>query len=186
MPVIREPTIPVDQLTGSVPIVDYDHSEIHAGSHFFVVGYQDLSNNQVLQFSWQMPDTTKESHWVWSIGVEVETLWEVYEDVTVTTPLANAYTPLNNDRNSDKVSSTEMRFGIFAGTAAANAAIDVSGLTPIKNGIVGAGRIGGSVDRESETMMKRNSIYCLRATPSAAGYINFDMRWYEHTDRRQE
>ena len=36
---------------------------------------------------------------------------------------------------------------------------------------------------QNELVMKQNTLYCLRATATAAGYINFDMEWYEHTDK---
>jgi len=51
--------IGIDGVTNSIQIVNYEHHEIHGGNHYSVVGYQDLSINNVLDFTWLMPDTTK-------------------------------------------------------------------------------------------------------------------------------
>ena len=47
----------------------------------------------------------------------------------------------------------------------------------------GAGRDAGNALRSHEIMMDQNILYCLRATASAAGYINFSMQWYEHVSK---
>lgn len=53
----------LDSATAAIMIVNYEHHEIHSGSHYFVRGYQDISINNVLDFTWLMPDTTK-----WNTG----------------------------------------------------------------------------------------------------------------------
>jgi len=173
----------IDGSTNALETVEYEHHEIHSGDHYFVVGHQDLTINQVLDFTWQMPDTTKWIHWTWSISTESETLWQVYEGATATNPLANAVTPYNNNRNSANTSGTTMKYEVQANLAAANADTDVSGAALIESGISGAGRDGGVADRNREIVMDQNVLYCLRATATAAGYINFSMQWYEHTDK---
>jgi hypothetical protein len=172
-----------DGSTSAMMTIDYAHHEAHAGSHFFVVGYQDLSINNVLDFTWLMPNTTKWSHWTWNIETESETLWQVYENVAVVNALANAITPLNSNRNSGTTSVTTMKYEVQANLAAANGDTNVSGGTLIESGISGAGKNGGDSQRENEIIMKQNTLYCLRATATAAGFINFKMYWYEHTNR---
>ena len=159
----------------------YEHHEIHAGSHYFVDGYADLSINQVLDFTWLMPNTTKWIHWTWHLSCESETLYQVYEGATATNPLANTYTPVNSNRNSANTSGTTMKYEIQANLAAANGDTSVAAATLIQSGIVGSGRDGGSANRSEEIILKQNTLYCLRATANAAGYINFTMNWYEHT-----
>ena len=80
----------IDGSTNAMRGMTQEHAEIHGGDHYFVVGYQDLSINEVLDFTWQMPNTTKWIHWTWHIATESETLWQVYENVVATNPLANA------------------------------------------------------------------------------------------------
>jgi len=173
----------IDASTNSLQVVDYEHHEIHSGSHYFACGYQDLSMNNVLDFTWLMPNTTKWTHWTWEIDTESETLWQVYENVVATNPLANAITPYNSNRNSGNTSGTTMKFEVQANLAGANADTDVSGGTLLCSGISGAGKDAGAAQRQHELILKQNTLYCLRATANSAGYINFKMHLYEHTNK---
>ena len=175
----------VDPSTQSLQIMDYEHHEIHGGSHYFVVGYQDLSVNQVLDFTWLMPNTTKWIHWTFELDVEDETEWLVYEGATATNPLANTVTPLNSNRNSANTSGTTMKYEVQTNLAAANADTSVGGATLIMSGLAGSKTSStaiGAANRQQEVIMKQNTLYCLRAIAGAAGYINFKMEWYEHTN----
>jgi hypothetical protein len=171
----------VDSSTHSIQTIEYEHHEVHGGSHFFVASYQDLTITQVLDFTWLMPNTTKWTHWVWEIYTESETLWQVYETATATAPLANAVTPLNNNRNSATISGTVMKYEVQANLTAADADTSVVSATLLESGISGAGKTAGFGKRENELILKQNVLYCLRATATAAGFINFNMNWYEHT-----
>ena len=174
----------LDASTHSFQTISYEHHEIHGGSHYFVVGYQDLSINEVLDFTFQMPDTDKHIHWSWKLDSENECNWLVYENVTATNPLANSITPLNSNRNSANTSGTTMKYEVQTNLAAANADTDVtSPAILMESGISGSGRSGGDDARGHEIILKRNTLYCMRAIASAAGYIDFNMQWYEHTPK---
>lgn len=173
----------LDASTHALEIIDYEHHEIHAGSHYFVGGVQDLSINNVLQFTWQMPNTTKWINWTWRISTESETLWQVYEGAVINNALANAVTPLNSNRNSTNTSGTTMKFEVHTNLAAADVNVTISGGLLLSTGISGSGRDAGQDLRAHEMVLKQNELYVLRATASAAGYINFAMNWYEHTNR---
>ena len=174
----------MDASTHSLQTIEYEHHEIHSGSHFFVNGYLDiLGANDVLDFTWQMPKSTKQIHWTWQISFEKGLTWSVYEDVIATNPLGNTITPYNNNRNSQKTSSTTMKYALQVDLAAANADTNVTGATLLSTGKVGDNRTAGDSERSNEMIMKSGSLYCLRAATTAAGYINFDMEWYEHTPR---
>ncbi len=67
--------------------------------------------------------------------------------------------------------------------ANANADTAVAGATEIAHGIIGAGKNGGIISRDSEIIFKQNTVYCLRAIATAAGYTNFLMQWYEHINK---
>lgn len=176
-------TLRVDPSTNSLQTISYEHHEIHGGSHYFVRGVQDLTINQVLGFTFQTPNTAKWIHWTWEIDTESEAAWAIYEGVAVITPLANAVTPYNNNRNSANTSGAILKYEKHANLAAANAKTNVGGATLLSSGISGAGKDAGRASRQNELILKQNTIYCLRGTASAAGYINFDMNWYEHTDK---
>lgn len=169
-----------DRTTGAVKVVDYEHNEVHTGSHYFLGGVQDLSINNVLDFTWLMPNTTKWTHWSWQIETEAETAFYVYETAVVTNALANALTPLNSNRNSTNTSGTTLKYEVQSNLTAANGDTDVTGATLLLSGICGAGRTGGDAQRGHEIVLKQNTLYCLRAVATAAGYINFNMQWYEH------
>jgi len=174
--------IGIDDSTASIQTIDYEHHEIHGGSHYFVVSYADLTNGQVLDFTWQMPNTTKWIHWIFQIDCESEINWLVYEGVTATNPLANTITPLNSNRNSGNTSGTTMKYEIQADLAAANADTSVGGATTLMSGITKA-KEGGEHSRSHEIVMDQNALYGLRAIANGAGFINFAMQWYEHTDK---
>jgi len=76
-----------------------------------------------------------------------------------------------------------MKYEVQVDLAAANADTDVSGGTLLASGISGVGKKAGFAERENELVLKQNSLYCLRAAVAAAGFINFTMEWYEHTDK---
>jgi hypothetical protein len=175
----------MDASTHSLQTVTYEHHEIHSGSHYFVIGYQDLANGNVLDFTWLMPDTARWIHWVWTIDTEAEVLWSVYENAIATNPLANIVTPYNSNRNSLNTSGTTMRYELQGTLAAANADTNVTApAILLETGISGAGkRVGGNALRDNELVLKQDTLYCLRAIANAAGYINFNMQWYEHTNR---
>jgi len=173
----------IDPATNSLQTVDYPHHEIHNGSHYFVTSYQDLAINNVLQFTFQTPNTTAWVNWVWVLSAESETLWQVYEGGTINNPLANAVVIRNNNRNSINTSDVTARYELHANLAAANTDVTVAAGNIIESGIIGSGRDAGSTGRDSEIVMKQNQLYVMRATATAAGYVNFNMQWYEHQNK---
>ena len=177
-------TIRIDPSTHAMATIEYEHHEIHGRSHYVVHGFLDISGaNDVLDFTWQMPDTTKEIHWVWEIETEKAITWYVYMDAVATNSLANTITPINSDHNYivSKPSTTVMKYEIQADLATANADTAIGSSTIVASGKIGDNKTGGNAGREHEKIMKRNSLYCFRALASAGGYINFNMNWYEHT-----
>jgi hypothetical protein len=176
----------IDTSTHSLQTVSYPHHEIHGGSHYFVVGYADVANTNVLDFQWTMPAGTKWSHWTWTIDTEDEVTWLVYENAVVSNPLANTMTLLNSNRNSANTSGTTMRWEIQGNLAAANGDTDVTAPAILmESGKTKGGgpSKGGSASRDDEIVLAADTVYCLRAIAGAAGFINFSMFWYEHTDK---
>lgn len=172
----------IDASTESINVIDYERHEIHAGQHYFLCGVEDLSINQVLDFTFQTPDTTKWIHLNWEISPESEVAWYVYEDAVATNALANTIIPRNNNRNSLNTSGAVLKYEVQANLATANADTNVTGATLLENGIVGSGKVAGDNTRAKELILKQNTIYCLRGIANTAGYLEFCMEWYEHTD----
>ena len=180
----RYRTIRIDPSTHAIVTIPYEHYEIHGGSHYNVHGFLDIPGaNDVLDFTWQMPDTTKEIHWLWEIFTEKALAWYIYRDAVATNALANTMTPINSNHNSTNTSVTTLKYEIQVDLSAANTDTAIGAATLVASGKLGDNKSGGQVGRENESIMKRNSLYCLRAVASSAGYINFDMNWYEHTPK---
>ncbi len=172
----------IDSSTHSLQIVDYEHHEIHGGSHYFSQDVENLSINDVFDMQFTTPNTTKWCHFTFNLDCESETEWYIYEGVTINVA-GTTITPRNNNRN-DSDSSTMTVAGITnTSVANANSDTDVSGATTLAHGIIGSGRSGGNNTREKEIVLKQNTIYCFRAIASAAGYVSFNAQWYEHTDK---
>ena len=174
----------IDPSTNSLQVVGYEHHEIHSGSHFFAHGTMEFTSaDDVLDFTWQMPDTAEYIHWTWQIETESEVNWWIYEAITATNTLANTWTPLNSNRNSAHTSAATLKWEYHGDLDAANADTDVTAATLIAAGICGDGKTAGDAKRSNEIVLGRNGLYCLRAEAEATGYINFKMDWYEHTDK---
>jgi hypothetical protein len=172
----------IDASTHAMQTIEYEHHEIHSGSHYFIDDVVDLAINNVLDIQWTTPNTTQWAHLTFNLATEAETEWYAYEGVTINTP-GTAVTPPNSDRNSGNTSNATIATITNTSVANANADTAVAGATQIAHGIVGAGRNGGFERRDREIILKQNSIYSFRAIANAAGYINFVINWYEHTNK---
>ena len=170
-----------DSTTNAALTIDYQHHEIHDGDHFFIEQVVDISINNVYDIQWTTPNTTKWEHFVLELNCSAETLWYIYEGATILTA-GTAKPTFNNNRNSIKTSTATL--AVIANTTLANANLDtaVAGATEIAHGITGAGRTGGNTIRDREIILKQNTIYCIRFIATAAGYVNYFMSWYEHTN----
>lgn len=173
----------VDGTTTAFRQVTYEHHEIHAGSHYFLSSYADLSINNVFGVQFQTPDTTKWIHFTFGLECESETNWLIYETVTFTAT-GSVITPYNNNRNSANTSGTIIYSASNTSLGNANAQTNITGSTLLMQGIIGAGKTktGGASSRDKELVLKQNTKYLYRAIAAAAGYTNFNMEWYEHTN----
>lgn len=172
----------IDPSTFALECITYEHHEIHAGSHYFIEDYADLAINNVFDMQFTTANTSSRTHMFFSINCESETLWHIYEGATIVTP-GTSITPFNNDRNSINTSANNVASITNDSLVDANADTTVAAATLLAEGIVGTGKEGGITDRDREIILKENTTYCFRAIASTAGYINFLVEWYEHTDK---
>lgn len=173
----------IDSVTHAMSNVDHEHKEIHDGSHYFVDDVFDLAINEVYDYQLTTPNTTKWAHFVFSIETEKETEWIIYEGVTIATP-GTAVVPRNNNRNYADASVITLKGILNTSVANANSDTAVAGATILRHGISGAGQNNGGRDRNMrEIVLKQNTNYCFRAIATVAGYVDFEMSWYEHTSR---
>ena len=171
----------LDASTEAQMIVDYEHHEIHSGSHFIMNDAFDLSINNVLDIRITTPNTTKWPHALLEFDTETEYEYWLYETVTIDT-VGTAFTPINSNRNSATASTVAIDVITNTSLANANADTGVGGATVIWHGFAGSGREGGGGGGRNELILKQNTIYGFRAEAKAAGWIHGELHWYEHTD----
>ena len=172
----------IDSSTNTLQTITYEHHEIHSGSHFFVEDVVDLAINNVFDFQWTTADVTAWDHFTFMLNCEAETEWYIYEGATINVA-GTTVNCINNNRNSATVCNATLASISNTSVANANADTAVAGATEIAHGIIGAGRDGGVISRDTEIVLKQNTVYCMRAIANAAGYTNFLVEWYQHADK---
>ena len=172
----------VDSATGVLMNMNYEHHEIHSGSHYFISDDATLANNAVVDVQFQTPDTTKWIHFTFQVDAAATTEYFIYEDVTFTVT-GSTLPSYNNDRNSANTSGTTRYIINNASLADANADTNLTGSTTLVHGYLTSGRAGGVVERSKEIILKQDTKYSMRAVALAAGTISFNIEWYEHTNK---
>lgn len=171
--------IPLDSVTNSLQTVDYEHHEIHSGSHYYIQGYLELDDGDTFYVKMVTPDTTKWSHFIFDIkstGICSSTL---REDASGGMTGGAAITPLNNNRNSSNASGMIITGGV---TACTGYTVQLENDKWGDNGF--KENIGGGSGRSDELLLKQNTVYC-RSFVSGAdnNIIQFKASWYEHTSK---
>ena len=169
----------IDRATETLQTIDYEHHEIHAGSHFYICGFETLADNASLDFALTTPDTTKWAHMTYDVSGTSQTEFYIYEASSVTG--GTATTPLNNDRNSVKTSDLTIVKNpsvTTLGTMIYSTSRGFAGATPSK------ADAEGIVTRSREIILKQNTTYIFRVTSrDGDNIINYCGEWYEHTNK---
>ena len=103
--VLVAPVTPVaiDSMTGAAIGIDYEHHEIHDGTHFYASGFQTIALNVTTKWTVEVPDTLIVPHmtfeFVGSDGIQ----FEIYEGTTSISG-GTAGAPFNSNRNSTTAS----------------------------------------------------------------------------------
>ncbi len=170
----------IDPSTSSLQVVDYEHHELHAGSHFTYSQIDaDFDIADAVELLIVTPDTTKWAHMVVDVEAALDTNVKLYEGSTHTVDAAQ--TARNNNRNSETSNTTtinthnndgadgtlifESQFGISTGGGA--------------NKLTGGGAVRGA----QEWILKQDESYLLVVTSgSDNSSLSIKLSWYEHTD----
>ena len=175
--------IKLDASTQDIQIVEHEHAEIHGGDHYEITSVVDLAINNVRDIRFTTADTAKLPHINFAIDVESETAWFLHESAIINT-VGTEDTPYNNRRGSVNISGLSFDFIDNTSLSNANADTDISSGSELKCGIIGSGRKSlGTSASNKELILKQNTIYNLRLIATAAGFVNYDFEWYEHTDK---
>jgi len=169
----------IDSQTRAWNVIDYEHHEVHAGSHFIYYDYDsDVDTAAPKYYRLTTPDTTKWIHVQFVLMSEGAGTWQLFENPTVNAAGTDA-TTFNNDRNS----------ATAAGLVVAYDATSTADGTQIKVWRTGSGTTGpsraGTESRSSvELILKQNEDYFLKFTPDADNCkTKVEMLWYEHTNQ---
>ena len=164
----------LDSSTHSAQIVDYEHHEIHSGSHYFVAGQETEASAATIEFIVVTPDSTSWSHMTFEIVGSGDTTFAIYEGASGITG-GSSTTPLNNNRNSANTSGL---------TLTKDPTSITSDGTLIYEQRVGSNRQAGLLGRGQEIILKQDETYLFRVTSNAASNnISYKAEWYEHTDK---
>ena len=169
----------IDSSTESIMCIDYEHHEIHSGSHFYLCGFETIDDAGTAVFSITTPNTTEELHMTFAIQGTSQTELAIYEGAAITG--GTATTALNNNRNSSHTS---------AATIVKNPTINTAGtlIYSYSSGFAGvtpqATRSDEISRREREIVLKTNTTYNFIITSRDDGNIvSYCGEWYEHVPK---
>ncbi len=169
----------IDPSTNSLQVVDYEHHEVHAGSHFSYSEYDgDLDAAAVLEILITTPNTTEWAHMVVSVDGQLETLVEFFEGSTHTAGAAK--TAYNSNRNSATTNTTTLAVSNDDGS---DGTAIFSTLFGIETG-GGSNKVaaGGGTRGSKEWVLDQNNKYLLRVTSNSANnVVGVALVWYQHT-----
>ena len=169
----------IDASTESLSVVDYEHHEIHGGSHFYVCGFLSGDDGDTNSFAMTTPNSTKEAHLTFTVGGTSQTEFYMYEAATYSngTPVV----ALNNNRNSSKTSDVTVVSApdiTTAGSLIYSSSAGYAGTTPAAASAVGV------VARDREIVLKTNTVYLINLVSRDDGnVISYCSEWYEHTPK---
>ncbi len=167
----------VDNSTQALETVDYAHHEIHSGSSYSACYVNDAAASAFAKIFIQTPNTTKWDHLTFSVDAEDEVEVTLYEAATAAGTTVGA-TPINRNRNSSKVSGTN----IYTSSAIT---ATTSPTLLCKRHLASVFSTGKALRQDDEFVLKQNTTYALQAENVSAGasQISINANWYEHTDK---
>jgi hypothetical protein len=168
----------LDKATNTIQTIEYEHHEVHAGSHFIYYDYDsDVDTASPKYYRLTTPNTTKWAHIQFVLYSEGFGTWQLFENPTVNAAGTTA-TTFNNDRNSETAATLVIAYD----------ATSTADGTQIKVWRTGSGtnapQRAGSESRASvELILKQNEDYFLKFTPDADNAkTKVEVLWYEHTN----
>lgn len=169
----------IDKDTRALNTVEYEHHEIHAGSHYYVCNFETINNDTSIVFSITTPDSAKWLHMTFEIEGTSQTEIEVREDAAVSG--GDAASPINNNRNSSNSTvATIVKNPTISnqGTQIYIQSSGKAGTTPARADTLGFNK------REREIILKQNSTTLFKIVSRDDGNIvSYCGEWYEHTNK---
>ena len=169
-----------DPINGVLVVENYEHYELHEGSHFTYSAEATVGDADTLGVLIQTPNTTKWAHMIVDVTGALDTKVEIFENPTHA--LGAELVAYNNNRNSTDTCTTQ----IYTFTRAGG--VDSTAIFVSHFGIdagVGAGRVtgGGGSRASQEWILKQNTRYLVAViSATAANIVSLKLSWYEHTN----
>ena len=167
----RGNALKTDTSTRAIVTIEYDHSEVHSGSHYNIIGCQVIDAGETLTFGFTT-GATKEIHMIFDIASTVGCTVTEYQGATFTggTPVI----PRNNNHNYPDTGTATVRANpVVTGYGDARACFAW--------GSGGKNPVGGSDGRGRELVLKLNTAYLWTIQAASTGVFSWDAEWYEHT-----
>jgi hypothetical protein len=169
----------VDTSTRALIGIDYEHHEIHSGSHYYVSGFNTLDDGDTSIVGLMTADTTKSVHLTFSIEGTGETQYRIYEGSTYTGGVSAI--PFNSDRNSTNVSGI---VAVIAPTVLTNGLLIASQSAGKNSTVPSRASLTANSTRANEIILKRNTDYTIQITSVGDdNIVSFEVPWYEHTPK---
>lgn len=165
----------LDSITEATEVINYEHHEIHSGSHYYIEGCVELNSGDELRVKLVTPDTAKWAHFIWDISSSGILTTELYEGASGGMAGGAVATPINNNRNSSNVSVLTITSGVAEATDDG---------TLISQACWGTRQFGGATNRGDEIILKQNETYLRKFISGAnSNLVSFKASWYEHTNK---
>lgn len=164
----------IDASTESLQTIEYEHHEIHDGSHYYICDFQSLANAAVVDFTVITPDTAERIHMIFQIeGTGAVSL--TIREGAVVDAAGSAVSTFNNRRDSINTSNITARVG---DTYTSEGAI-------VFRSYSGANKESGVIGRSREIILDQDSTYIFRITneTALANIVSYCSEWYEHADK---
>jgi len=168
----------LDRATLALNTIDYEHHEIHSGSHYFVSSFSSLAASGTINFCYLTPNTTSWHHMLWDIESTSEAQFKVFEGADFDTG-GTLVTPYNSDRNSTKTSAAVIRLNASVTTAGTILKQKSWGVSGIPSKV-----LGGGSRSNNELILKQNTKYVFQIINiTGANLLSYAGFWYEHTNK---
>jgi len=164
----------IDSSTNSLQVMQYEHHEIHAKSHFNYCDYElNKASGYIINFVMTAPDTLQEPHLTFELYASEGATLELYEGTVHSG--GTAITPRNNNRRTP--------LGVSSITLVRDPTITSDG-TRAAGFLAGGGKTAGFTTRDKENILGQATSYLVRITSLAVSNdISWCAEWYEHTPK---
>lgn len=169
----------IDAYTHTLQVIDYEHHEVHAGSHFIYYDYDsDVDTASPKYYRLTTPNTTKWIHIIFVLYSEGSGTWQLFENPTVNAAGTTA-TAVNNDRNSLTAATLVIAYDPTSTADGTQIKVWRTG-----SGTTAPSRAGSESRSSIELILKQNEDYFLKFTPDANNAkTKVEFLWYEHINK---